>query len=88
MREGQMESGKVWMACRNALHEAIKDRSKWPNHDSLQKLVKGKFGLHSQSAQMVCHAFLANVDMATQLRRSSRSEIRYPYKDKGFYPLL
>jgi hypothetical protein len=59
VRDGQMESGKVWMACRDALHEAIRGRSKWPNRDSLQKLIKGKFGLHSQSAQMVCHAFLA-----------------------------
>jgi putative transposase len=88
VRDGQMESGKVWMACRDALHEAIRGRSKWPNRDSLQKLIKGKFGLHSQSAQMVCHAFLANVDTATQLRKSGRSEIRYPYKDKLFYPLL
>jgi len=76
------------MACRDALHEAFKTRSKWPNRDSLQKLVKGKFALHSQSAQMVCHAFLANVDTATQLRKSGRSEIRYPYKEKLFYPLL
>jgi putative transposase len=88
MRAGQMEAGKAWMACRDALHEAIQSRTKWPNRDSLQKLVKGKFGLHSQSAQMVCHAFLANVDTATQLRKSGRTEIRYPYKDKLFYPLL
>ena len=88
MRAGQMEASKVWVACRDALHAAIKSRSKWPNRDALQKLVKGKFGLHSQSAQMVCHAFLANVDTATQLRKAGRSEIRYPYKDKLFYPLL
>jgi putative transposase len=43
--------------------------------------------MHSQSAQMVCHAFLANVDTARQLRKAGRSEIRYPYRDKHFYPL-
>jgi putative transposase len=37
---------------------------------------------------LVCHAFLANVDTTTQLRKSGRSEMRYPYKDKLFYPLL
>lgn len=36
---------------------------------------------------MVCHAFLANVDTARQLRKAGRSEIRYPYRDKHFYPL-
>jgi hypothetical protein len=53
MRAGQMEAGKVWMSCRDALHEAMKSRSKWPGRDALQKRVKGKFTLHSQSAQMV-----------------------------------
>jgi putative transposase len=87
IREGQMESAKVWSACRDALKVAMTERGKWPNRDSLQKLTKGRFGLHSQSTQMVCHAFLANVDTARQLRQSGRSEIRYPYKDKLFYPL-
>jgi len=88
IRNGQMEAGKVWSACRDALKAAMTERGKWPNRDSLQKHTKGRFGLHSQSAQMVCHAFLANVDTARQLRQSGRKEIRYPHKDKLFYPLL
>lgn len=87
IRSGQMEAAKVWLACRDALKTAMTERGKWPNRDSLQKLTKGRFALHSQSAQMVCHAFLANVDTARQLRKSGRTEIRYPYKDKHFYPL-
>jgi len=88
IRNGHMEAGKVWSACRDALKAAMTERGKWPNRDFLQKHTKGQFGLHSQSAQMVCHAFLANVDTARQLRQSGRKEIRYPYKDKLFYPLL
>jgi putative transposase len=87
VREGQMEAAKVWIACRDELKRCMTERSKWPNRDSLQKLTKGRFGLHSQSAQMICHAFLVNVDTATQLRKSGRHEIRYPYRDKHFYPL-
>lgn len=87
-RDGEMEAGKVWVMCRDELKRAIAARDKWPTRDSLQKLVKGKFALHSQSAQMVCHAFLANVDTTTQLRKAGRREIRYPYKDKTFYPLM
>ncbi len=37
---------------------------------------------------MVVHAFLANGDTAQQLRSQGRTEIRYPYKDKTFYPLM
>lgn len=86
-RAGQMEAGKVWMMCRDELKRAIAARDQWPTRDSLQKLVKGRFALHSQSAQMVCHAFLANVDTTTQLRKAGRREMRYPYKDKTFYSL-
>jgi putative transposase len=87
LRKGQMEAAKVWTVCRDALRVAMTERGKWPNRESLQKLTKGRFALHSQSVQMVCHAFLANVDTARQLRQSGRKEIRYPHKDKVFYPL-
>jgi putative transposase len=36
---------------------------------------------------MVWHQFLANVDTTRELRQTNR-KIRYPYKDKTFYPLL
>lgn len=87
IRLGRMEAAKVWTKCRDLHLAARKDGSKWPNKDTLQKATKG-FGLHSQSAQMVCHAFLANIDTTTQLRRSGRKEIRYPWRDKLFYPLM
>lgn len=87
IRNGQMEAAKVWMLCRDHLKVAMTTQTPWPNRDSLQKAIKGQFGLHSQSAQMVTHAFLANVDTARQLRKSGRKEIRYPYRDKHFYPL-
>lgn len=63
-----MEAAKVWMTCRDLHLNARKDGTKWPNKDTLQKATKG-YGLHSQSAQMVCHAFLANIDTTTQLRK-------------------
>src|SRR5258708_34122612 len=36
---------------------------------------------------MICHAFLATVETTRDLRRA-HPEIRYPYKDKRYYPLL
>ena len=48
--------------------------------------TKGLFALHSQTVQMVCHHFLANVETARELRQTNR-KIRYPYKDKRFFPL-
>lgn len=87
IRLGRMEAAKVWTKCRDLHLAARKDGGKWPGKDVLQKATKG-FGLHSQSAQMVCHAFLANVDTTKQLRKQGRKEIRYPWRDKLFYPLM
>src|SRR5262249_38161682 len=39
--------------------------------------TKGQLALHSQTVQMVCHQFLANVDTACELRQTNRT-IRNP----------
>lgn len=88
IRDGQMAAAEVWTACRDAHLTARRECQTWPNRDALQKATRGRFALHSQSVQMVTHAFLANVDTAKQLRNQGRTEIRYPYKDKLFYPLM
>lgn len=88
IRAGQMEAARVWTVCRDAHLAARQEHGKWPNRDDLQKTTKGRFCLHSQSVQMVTHAFLANVDTARQLQSHGRTEIRYPHKDKIFYPLM
>ncbi len=83
IREGQLEAARAWNLCRDLHLQARKEHTRWPNRDVLQKAVKGQFELHSQSAQMVAHAFLAAVDATRENRK-----LRYPYKDKRFYPLL
>jgi putative transposase len=79
-----MEAAKAWNRCRDAQQSAMKERTKWPVRDMLQKLTKGIFGLYSQSAQMVCHAFLANVEATVQLRKQGRKNIRYRTRKSGF----
>jgi hypothetical protein len=69
LKVGQMEAAKMWNRCRDAQQSAMKERTKWPDRDMLQKLTKGRFSLYSQSAQMVCHAFLANVKTTVELRK-------------------
>lgn len=87
MFEGSKESARVWNFCTETHKKAREEKRKWPWRDELQKLTKGKFQLHSQSVQAVCHAFLANVDTATQLKKTNK-RIRLPYKEKHFYPLM
>ena len=59
---------------------------KWPGRNALQKVTKGRFTLHSQSVQMVGHAFLANVETTRQLRKTyPHMKMRYPYKEKRYH---
>ena len=84
--EAQLEAARVWTRCRD-LHLAARQRhTRWPDRDALQQATKGQFALHSQTVQMVCHQFLAKVETARELRQTNR-QIRYPYKDKRFFPL-
>ena len=86
LREAQMEAARVWNDCCQIHLEARQSRSKWPNRDDLQKATKGRYALHSQTVQMICHAFLANIDTTRQIKKNNR-KIRYPYKKKRYYPL-
>ena len=57
------------------------------NQTALQKQTKGKYELHSQSVQMVCQAFLANIDSTSANRRQGIKDMKYPWRTKQFYPV-
>jgi putative transposase len=82
----QREAACVWTVCRDLHLAARQQHTRWPDRDDLQQATKGRFALYSQTIQMVCHQFLANVD-ATRERRKKNRKIRYPYQDKRFFPL-
>ena len=87
LRAAQMESAKVWNECMNAHKECRIKQTSWLNQTALQKLTKSKYELHSQSVQMVCQAFLANVDSTRANRRSGMKKMKYPWRSKRFYPV-
>jgi putative transposase len=88
LRDAQMEAALVWNVC-CALHkEARATHAKWPGRHELQKATKGRFALHSQSVQMVVHAFLANVETTRQLRKTHPGmKMKYAWCEKRFYPV-
>ena len=85
--EAQQEAARVWTLCRDLHLAARQQHTRWPDRDDFQHATKGQFALHSQTVQMIGHAYLANVEATRELRQTNR-KIRYPYKDKRFYPLL
>ncbi len=86
LRDAQMEAAKVWNLCGEIHRQARMNHSKWPGRNELQKATKGQFALHSQSVQMVVHAFLANVDTTRKLRQTHpQMKMKYPWREKRFY---
>ena len=83
----QMEAAQVWTLCRDLHLAARRQRTPWPGENDFQQATRGRFALHSQTIQAIFHAFVGNVD-STRERRTTNPKIRYPYKDKRFYPLL
>src|SRR5713226_10097855 len=84
LRSAQMEAARVWNVCRELHQEARLGHQPWPDRDGLQQATKGgQFALHSQSIQMVCHQFLANVETTRQLK-PTHPRMRYPYKPKQY----
>ena len=84
LQGAQMEAARVWMYCVGRHQAARSQRVRWPTRDELQRATKGgTFALHSQSIQMVCQQFLANVQTIKQLRPSNPRH-RYPYHPKKY----
>src|SRR5229473_1366243 len=86
LKAAHMEAALVWNTCCDLHKEARTTHAKWPGRNELQTATKGKYALHSQSVQMVVHAFLANVQTTRQLKPAN-PQMHYPYKVKQFYPV-
>ncbi len=84
MLAAQQEAARVWRYCLERHQQARAERSRWPDRDDLQRETKGgQYALHSQSVQLVCQQFLANVETIKQLRQSNPRH-RYPYHPKKY----
>ena len=84
LKAAQMEAARVWMYCVERHRAARSERTRWPNRDELQRETRGgQYDLHSQSIQMVCQQFLANVETIRQLRPGNPGH-RYPYHPKKY----
>jgi len=88
LKAAQMEAASVWNLCCEVHKQARTSHTRWPGRDALQQATKGRFALHSQSVQMVVHAFLATIAITRQLRQSHpQMHMKYPWRTKRFYPV-
>lgn len=86
LQASSQESAKVWNICKGLHKQCRVSHSAWLTLTELQKHTKGKFELHSQSIQLVCRAFMGNIESTRENRKHGLKGIKYPWKDKKFYP--
>jgi putative transposase len=88
LRDAQAEAAHVWNLCVLMHKQARLEHTHWPGRNALQKATKGRFALHSQSVQMLVHAFLANIETTRALRKAHPPmRMKYPWRTKRFYPV-
>ena len=69
IKKSQQEAARVWNDV-VAIHTKAREAGQeWPGRNELQRHTKGRYALHSQTVQMVCHQLLANVDATRERRR-------------------
>ena len=75
-------SAEIYNSClKIAKDYSLNNNGKWIGKTQLQKEVKNKYPLHSQSVQAVCHKYLFSRDSAFKARKSGLKN-KYPYKKK------
>ncbi|AHM57780.1 transposase, IS605 OrfB family (plasmid) [Peptoclostridium acidaminophilum DSM 3953] len=78
-------SAEIWNACLlSAKDYSLANDGKWIGTSQLQAEMKGRFLLHSQSVQAVCHKYLFARDSARAARLKGY-KTKYPYKTKKNY---
>jgi putative transposase len=76
------ESALVWNRCLLLSKAHHAEHQQWISKSELQKQTKGKFHLHSQSIQAVCHKYVFARDSTYQAIQKGIKTARYPYKHK------
>ncbi|EPR29241.1 MULTISPECIES: RNA-guided endonuclease TnpB family protein [Geobacillus] len=73
--------GVIWNDCVQLARYYYRLGNHWITQTELQKELKGKYPIHSQTIQAVAHKFLQARDSAKEARKSDKN-IRFPYKMK------
>lgn len=85
LRDCQMEAARCWNEILDLARQYYEEtRGKWIGKNDLQKALKGRFRLHSQTVQALTDKFAANRQTAATLRRQGNKAIRYPHRRKKY----
>ncbi|OAT79480.1 transposase [Desulfotomaculum copahuensis] len=87
-RNLQMEAAKVWNATCN-IHRTVYGRYHyWLKEGALKSLLKGKYGIHSQSVQAVVETYYECCERTRELHAQGGADWKYPYRRKRFFTVI
>ncbi|MED1421585.1 hypothetical protein P4U09_16085, partial [Bacillus smithii] len=78
-------SAQIWKYCLTEARNYYLQHKKWIGKTELQALLKGKYGLHSQSIQAVAHKYLFARDSTYKASQKGIKTAKYPYKQKKYF---
>ena len=85
LRDTQREAASCWGDIVDIAKEHYKSTGgKWISKGDLQKLLKGRYRLHSQTIQGLTDKFAANRQTAAEKRRQGDKHARYPWRKKKY----
>lgn len=88
LRAAQQEAAACWNICVEEHKNARQNHEKWPGLKELHQVTKGRFALHSQTVQQVVRSFLGAIETTQKLRKKGDKKIRYPYREKRYFPVM
>ncbi|SFR18065.1 hypothetical protein [Desulfoscipio geothermicus] len=77
-RNLQREAAKVWNAACTVHRTIYIKHHCWLGEGAIKAFVKGKFGIHSQSAQAVVETYFEACERTKALRKQGYTQWRYP----------
>ncbi|MFD0768976.1 RNA-guided endonuclease InsQ/TnpB family protein [Bacillus sp. CGMCC 1.60114] len=78
-------SAEIWNVCLIEAKNYYLKHNKWIGKSQLQQLLKGKYRLHSQSIQAVCHKYLFSRNSTHKAIKKGVKTAKYPYKQKKHF---
>lgn len=84
-RNLQREAAKVWNAACTVHRTIYIKHHCWLGEGAIKAFVKGKYGIHSQSAQAVVETYFEACERTKALRKQGYTQWRYPYRKKHFF---
>jgi putative transposase len=83
LKAAQQESARCWNDIVSMSNAHYKATGKWLGKHDIQKMLKGKYQLHSQTIQALADKYAANRETAAELRRNG-IRCSYPWRIKKF----